>query len=281
MSAVARSSYGTSAIRLAKVTRRGDRHDVKDLTVDVIIDGEFEDAYEAGDNVTVLPSETIRSTIFALARQHPIDQLELFGLTVAGHFLTNNPQVFGVRISLAERLWKRIAIGEKAHGQAFMAPGDERRLATVHATGGKALVSAGIEHLPLLKTSAARFEGFLPDRYATGKEAGARILATVLSAWWQYADAELSYGNTWQGVRQLLLETFAQHDSRSMQHLLYAMGETVLESYGDIDEIRLSLPDRGHFPADLSAIGLSNEAEIFMPSEEPFGPVEATIKRHS
>ena len=59
------NSYGKSRVRLFRVTRDGERHDVSDLTVDVAFDGRFEAVHLEGDNAAVLPTDTMRNTVYA------------------------------------------------------------------------------------------------------------------------------------------------------------------------------------------------------------------------
>ncbi len=83
----------------------------------------------------------------------------------------------------------------------------------------------------------------------------------------------------WSIVRETLLESFAGHDSASVQHTMYAMGQAVLARAADVTEIHLVMPNKHHLPVDLSAFGLENRNEIFVATEEPFGLIEATIAR--
>ena len=57
------------------------------------------------------------------------------------------------------------------------------------------------------------------------------------------------------------------------------MGEAVLESFDNIREIRLSLPDRNYSLADLEPFGMDNPVEVFIPTEEPHGVIEATLRK--
>ena len=59
--------YGTSGIRLVRVDRSVARHELVDLTIDVRLEGDFDDAYVSGDNAAVLPTDTMRGTVYALA----------------------------------------------------------------------------------------------------------------------------------------------------------------------------------------------------------------------
>ncbi len=144
----------------------------------------------------------------------------------------------------------------------------------------KKTVSAGIEGLVILKTTQSAFEDLYRDPYTTLKETRDRILSTAVRANWTYDEEEAEYGTIWHGVRRLMLETFAEHDSQSVQQTLYAMGEAVLQSFAAIREIHLSLPNKHYLPIDLSPFKLDNPGEIFLPTDEPFGLIEATLRRN-
>jgi urate oxidase len=67
--------------------------------------------------------------------------------------------------------------------------------------------------------------------------------------------------------------------SRSVQHTLYAMGEAALAACADVVDITLTLPNRHHLLVDLKAFGLDNPNEIFVATDQPFGLIEATVRR--
>jgi urate oxidase len=106
-----------------------------------------------------------------------------------------------------------------------------------------------------------------------------RIFATSIKAVWRYANADAATGDAWRDVRQTILETFAEHDSLSVQHTLYAMGEAVLEIFSDIAEIAFSLPNIHCLPIDFTRFGLENDNRIFVPTDEPHGLIEARLSR--
>ena len=64
-----------------------------------------------------------------------------------------------------------------------------------------------------------------------------------------------------------------------MQHTLHAMGQGVLDAHSDVTEIRLTMPNKHHLLVDLSPFGLDNPNEIFVATEEPYGRIEATLRR--
>jgi urate oxidase len=71
----------------------------------------------------------------------------------------------------------------------------------------------------VLKTNSA-FGDYLRDEFTTLKEALDRILSTVICANWTFRQDEAEPGALWPVVRQVILETFAAHDSHSVQQTL-------------------------------------------------------------
>jgi urate oxidase len=273
------NGYGKAEVRLVKVDRRGARHQLHDLTVDVQLQGEFGDTHTTGDNARVLPTDTMKNTVYALARQGPVDPPEEFGERLARHFLGACPAARRAVLSLAVHRWDRAAVDGADHDHAFVRGTAERRLATVTVDQGGVDVEAGLDGLGLLKTTASRFTGFLRDQYTTLKETDDRILATDLEARWEYARRPADYGPTWRAIRTALVETFANHSSGSVQQTLYAMGEAALARCPEIEQIRLVLPNRHHLPVDLAPFGLENPNEVFVATREPFGRIEAVVAR--
>ena len=274
------NNYGESHVRLLRVLRQEGRHDIKELTVAIRFQGDLETAHTKGENKKILPADTMKNTVYALARQYPVEAVEDFALHLIEHFLTYNEQIARVRIEALENPWSRIPHGIKPHAFAFMrAASPEKRTATLIGTREGIAIRAGIQDLDVLKTTRSAFEGFLHDPYTTLKEDRDRILSTAIRAEWLYEGDEIEFSPVWHGVRQTLLETFAEHDSNSLQHTLYAMGEAVLATFDRIREIHLVLPEKHFNLVDLSPFGMDNSAEVFLPAEEPQGLIEATLRK--
>jgi urate oxidase len=276
---LAETAYGKSSVRLVQVSRHGDRDDLKDFTVAIRFEGEYDQSFTDGDNRDVLPTDTMKNTVYALAARHPVEEPEAFGRLLAEHFLERNPRLRRVRIDLTEHQWGRIAVKAREHGQAFVRHGTESRTATVQGEGDQFTIGAGVSDLVILKSSHSAFAGFLRDEYTTLPDVADRILATALTATWRYRTADLHFNLTWRAVRTTLLEAFAEHDSRSVQHTLYDMGRAVLDNVEAVTGVRLVMPNKHHLPVDLSRLGLENRNEIFVPTDEPYGLIEATILR--
>lgn len=62
MSRLGDNSWGKTSVRVSKIHRGDDEHGFSELTVDVQLTGEVEDAYVRGDNARVLPTDTMRNT---------------------------------------------------------------------------------------------------------------------------------------------------------------------------------------------------------------------------
>lgn len=272
------TAYGKSGVRLVQVTRRGDRHGLRDLTLAVKFEGEYDASYVDGDNSDVLPTDTMKNTVYALAAGAPIEAPETFALLLADHFLERNPRLHRVTIDATEHIWGRIPAEGGEHGQAFVRQGPDTRTAQARVDRQEVQVRAGVAGLLVLKTAGSAFSGFPRDEYTTLPETRDRLLATSLTATWRY-DAGTAYGPVWHAVRRTLLEAFASHGSESVQHTLHAMGHAVLDTIPDVADIHIVMPNRHHLPIDLSRFGLENRNEIFVATEEPYGLIQATVRR--
>src|SRR5688572_25596490 len=104
---LAGNGYGKSAVRLVTVRRGADSDELKDVTVAIRLEGDFETAYTEGDNSRVLPTDTMKNTVYAFAADHAVEAIESFGLLLSEHFLQESPQAASARIELVEHLWER------------------------------------------------------------------------------------------------------------------------------------------------------------------------------
>ena len=269
--------YGKLRIRLVKVKRSGERHEIVDLTVDVQLEGAFESVYVDGDNRSCLATDTMKNTVYARARQDPMTHVETFALRLADHFAAQ-PAVSGVTISAMEQPWDRLCAGGGPHPHAFVQRNAEQWTAVVSRSAGASTVKSGLTNLVLLKTTDSAFAGFPRDQYTTLSEATDRILATSITASWTYRAGFTDF-DARDRIRMALVDRFAAHDSRSVQHTLYAMADAALTACNDVLEITLAMPNRHHLLVDLTPFGLDNPNEIFVATDQPFGLIEATVQR--
>ena len=276
---LAENDYGESQVRVLRVMRRDSHHELKDMVLSVRFQGDFDAALTTGENRKILPPDTMKNTIYVLAKQYPAEAIEEFALHLTEHFLTYNPQLSQVEVTVQERAWSRMTFGEKPHASAFVAGSGERRTTTIRATRKDAIVQSGIADLVALRTSGASFAGFLRDPYTTLEETEGSLLSATISSTWTYAEPEVSYSTVYHGARRTLLETFATHDSRSLQHTLYAMGQAVLDNFDVIQDIRLSLSKLPYRPVEMKPFGMENDDEVFALADEPCAVAKATLRR--
>jgi urate oxidase len=106
-----------------------------------------------------------------------------------------------------------------------------------------------------------------------------RLLGTAVRANWNYARPDAAFNSLRVSIREILLATFAAHESKSVQHTLYAMGKAVLEEVAEVEDIELAMPNKHCLLVDLSRFGQDNPNEIFVPVDEPHGNIQARLRR--
>lgn len=266
--------YGKSAIRLVRVDRSVEPHRVHDLTVDIALEGDFAAAHVEGDNELVIATDTMKNTVYAFAGGHLGEGIEPFGRVLAAHFL-EEAQVAVSTVGIRAARWDRIG----THPDAFVRGGSVTRTATIRATSEGTTSEAGVTDLIVLKTTRSAFSGFPRDRYTTLPETDDRLMASKLSATWRYDDGVLDHEALYGEILGTLLEVFADHDSRSVQHSIWVMGRAMLDRHPELSQVRMVLPNLHHWKVDLSPFGLANDNEIFVATTEPHGLIEATVTR--
>jgi urate oxidase len=271
--------YGKADIRLATVVRRDDRHDFFDRVIDVRLEGDFAAVHAEGDNANVLPTDTMRSSAYALAFDEPDEELERFALRYSAYLLDAAPAATRAEVWMTERPWERVVIDGIPHHHTFTR-GAHRWTAHVLRSRDDVRLSAGLDELYLLKTTGSAFGGFLRDRFTTLPETDDRIMATAVDARWRYSGTDLDFTKERDACRDVIVRAFAHHDeSRSVQHTLWHMGKGVLEASANVDEVTLSLPNLHHIVADLEHAGVHNEGTVFVVTDAPSGRIEGTVRR--
>ncbi|GLZ31357.1 uricase [Lentzea sp. NBRC 105346] len=269
------NQYGKAENRLVTVSRNGSVHTIKDLTVSTSLRGDLADTHLTGDNAKVLATDTQKNTVYAFAKEAPVGEIEDFALRLGRHFVGTQEAISGARILIDEHSWDRI----DGHDHSFVKAGDEKRTTAVTISGDQAWVVSGVKDVVVLKSTGSEFHGYPKDPYTTLKETNDRILATSVTARWRYIGTDVDWGKSFTSIRSVLLKTFADKHSLSLQQTLYAMGEAVLQQHEEVAEVRLSMPNKHHFLVDLSAFGLENDNEVFYAADRPYGLIEGTVLR--
>jgi len=280
MARLGENRYGKSRVRLSRITRLSDRHEFNEWTVHVMLYGDFEASYTEADNSKVLPTDTMKNTVYYVARNSNAETIEAFACELGDYFLTNQPQVAKVSIEVQEKSWQRMIVDGAPEATTFKLGGPE--LQTAHAErerGGAWAVTSGVDGLTILKTTKSAFTGYIKDKLTTLKPATDRIFGTRATVTWEYTAATPDYAEVRARILAALLKEFAGHDSMSVQHTLFDMGKAALAAAPEIARIHLSMPNLHHLLAELSPFGLDNPNHIFVPIDEPHGTIEATVER--
>jgi len=281
---LAANRYGKSRVRLMRVTKHEDHHDLDEWTVQVLLSGDFETAHTLGDNSQILPTDTMKNTVYSIARDSKATSMEEYAKELVDFLLARNPQVSVAEVVVESVLWKRMTVEGKPFPTAFMRGSDERQIAVVsRAQDGAFEITSGLDNLTVLKSANSGFVGYIKDSLTTLPETTDRIFATALKATWDYTVEAIGEGIDFDKVRGHLRETmisaFAKHDSLSVQQTLYAMAEAALGHTDIIDEVYMRMPNKHCLLVNLTPFGQTNPNHIFVPTDEPHGTIEATICR--
>jgi urate oxidase len=283
--------YGKSRVRLMRLTKHFDHHDLDEWTVQILLTGDFETAHTLGDNSKILPTDTMKNTVYFVARNSKAESMEDYAMELVDYILTRNPQVISAEVIVESTLWKRLTVDGKPYPTAFMRGSDERQTTTVTRGQNSAFtITSGLDHLTILKTANSAFTGYIKDAITTLPETTDRLFGTALKAEWPYTpvaiasaaaspDQAIDFNKARHHLREVMLSAFAKHESLSVQQTLYAMAEAALAHTDLLDEIYLLMPNKHNLLVDLSRFGQDNPNHIFVPTDEPHGTIEATVRR--
>jgi urate oxidase len=289
--------YGKSRVRLMRLTRHEARHereahhDIDEWTVQILLAGDFETAHTLGDNANILPTDTMKNTVYFVARQSTATSMEAYAQELIDYILTRNPHIASAEVLIESALWKRLFVNGRPFPTAFMRGSDERQTTRVARSQNTPFsITSGLDRLTILKTAHSAFTGYIKDALTTLPETTDRLFGTALKAEWPYTadaiasaaahpDQAIDFNKVRAHLREALLDTFAKHDSLSVQQTLFSMAEAALAHTSLIDEICMLMPNKHNLLVDLSRFGQDNPNHIFVPTDDPHGTIEATIRR--
>jgi urate oxidase len=272
-------NYGKAKVRVLKVFRAGKTHSLKELDVQVMLQGEFNASFTKADNRLVVATDSVKNTVNVLAKQKLQTETELFGVELGEHFLKTYQHVSRVEVSLTEHCWGRINVNGKPHRHSFLEKSAAKPFAKIVSTRKQNIVESGVEELFILKSTASGFENFLRDEFTTLPETSDRICATKLKATWTFASKPKSYSVANRKILDAMLATFAKTFSPSVQVTLFQMGEEALKVAKEISKISIAMPNKHCLLINLKPFGLENKNELFVPTDEPHGQIEGTVAR--
>ncbi|KAL8743272.1 MAG: hypothetical protein Q9190_004354 [Brigantiaea leucoxantha] len=295
MAKLSAAQYGKDNIRVYKVHRdeKTGVQTVVEMTVCVLLQGEIDTSYTEADNSVVVATDTMKNTVYIMAKQHPVTPPELFGSIVATHFVETYKHIHSAQVKIVGHRWTRMTVDGKPHPHSFMRDGAETRNVEAVATEGEGIsVRSAIAGLLVLKSTGSAFHSFVRNEYTTLPEVYDRILSTEVDCGWKWdtfkslQDVEAAvpkFDDAWGAAREITLSTFAKDESASVQNTMYKMCEQILAAVPAVNAVDYSLPNKHYFEIDLSwHKGLKNtgkDAEVYAPQSNPNGLIQCTVSR--
>nr|XP_032825524.1 uricase-like [Petromyzon marinus] len=219
-------TYGKRGVRLLQLRRdpRG-LHAVREARARLLLSLASSEDYERGDNAAVVPTDTLKNTVHALALANGIRCLEEFASQLCEHVLRTHGRVERVRASLTETPWRRMHLVEpppillllllnpshewreqlceggavsvlagaaaaqdgKPHNHAFVLSPEVEFYCDVEAQQhGPPLVRSGLRGLRVLKTTQSGFAGFAREGFTSLEETRDRFFCTEMEARWAF-----------------------------------------------------------------------------------------------
>jgi urate oxidase len=275
-----KNRYGKGRVRVMRVHRDGDRHEVSQLNIKAMIEGDFARAYTHGDNSTSVSTDTIKNVVNVIARENTGLCPEEFCQVLAEKYFDSYPQIASVAITSHETKWSRLSFGGKPHPHSFTL--DSNGKPTVEVTGvrgGPLAMTSGIDGFAFMKSTQSGWENYLKDKYTTIPPTADRMCATSMVTSWKWSAKPKDYTATNARILDTVLEVFIATYSKSVQDSLYRMGEAALAAVPEISEISMACPNMHFILMNLSAFGLDNNNDVFLPTDEPHGQIECTVGR--
>ncbi|CAJ1060699.1 uricase [Xyrichtys novacula] len=281
-----RTGYGKNSVKVLVIRRQGSHHSIIELKADVELTLKTRKDYLHGDNSDIIPTDTIKNTVHALAKLKGVKTIEQFSMDICNHFLTSFDHVLKAKVYMQEAPWRRLEKNGVEHAHAFILSPEAVRFCDVEQNlNGMPVVHSGVRNMTVLKTTQSGFVGFLRDRFTTLQEAQDRCFCTSVYARWRYNKTQdVDFDASWKCVKDTIIEKFAGPYDRgefspSVQKTLYDSQVLILDRVPEVDEIEIVMPNQHYFTIDMTKMGLSNKDEVLLPLDNPSGNITGTVRR--
>jgi urate oxidase len=274
-----RNTYGKGRVRIMRVERDTERHEVRELSVECLLTGAFDASYTSSDNSSVIATDTVKNIVNIVARDNVTLANELYAAALAKYFLDHYPQVERVDVLAHETKWSRLVVDGASHPHAFALDANGKPFVKLTATREGSSTISGIDGFTFLKTTESGWEGYVMDEVTTIKETHDRMAATSMDASWKWSSAPASYPEANAKVLTSVLKVFASNYSPSIQRTMYQIGEAVLAAVPQISEISMACPNKHYLPINLTPFGRNFDGKVFTPTDEPHGQIECVVGR--
>ena len=246
------------------------------VSIDVFGDN-FLPAYTEGDNRGVVATDTMKNFVYAMALEYPGGHYEGFADFLARQFLQHYEQMQSLRISIRELPFER-------HSDRLLSGPLENDYETVEVErdrGGIRSMRCGRRHLRLIKLTGSAFKSFARDEFTTLPEVQDRPLYIYLDVHWRYPNPERALASSQlvgsHKVRQVVVDTFDDFVSMSIQHLVHEMGQRILQKFGELSEVSFQAQNRLWDTSRISE-GASKE-RVFSDPKPAHGVISLTLRR--
>ncbi|GMH32258.1 hypothetical protein BSKO_00092 [Bryopsis sp. KO-2023] len=279
--------HGKGSVRVGRVWREGDRHTFAEWKVDVMLDSSVEHAFTAGSNEGLTATDTIKNTVYLIAKQMEAPcSPEDFGMAIGQHFIDTYEKVSKATLSVEQMAWERVVKEGVEHNHGFVSTGDAIRTAEVVVTkdAEHAEVTGGLKGLKVLKSTQSGFVGYIQDDYTLLPETNDRIMATSVTSKWTFDPSikPVNYDDVFQATKASLSGAFFGPPdsgvySPSVQFTLYQMARVALENSPSIKSVYLKMPNLHFLPC--APVTSSFDNDVYISTSEPHGDIEATVER--
>ena len=272
-------TYGKGRVRVMRVYREGKYNEVRELSVQTMLDGDFSDAYTKGDNRKVIATDTIKNITNIVAREELRASAEVFAQKLAARFLSRYAHVERATVTCHETKWVRADVDGVPHPHHFLLDGNGKGTVKVVATREAVSTVSGLAGFTFMKSTEGGWVKYWEDEYTTLPETMDRIVATAMDASWTWNAAPADYPAANKTILETMLAVFATTYSYGVQDSLLRMGEAALAKVPELETISMACPNKHYLPLDLSRFGASSDNMVFTATDEPHGQIECTVGR--
>ena len=273
------NTYGKARVRVMRVYREGPYNEVRELSVQAMLDGDFAEAYTQGDNRKVVATDTIKNIVNIVAREELRASAEHFAQKLAARLLSRYAHADRATVSCRETKWSRASVDGAPHPHHFLLDANGLGTAEVVATRESVSTVSGVTGFTFMKSTEAGWVKYWDDEYTTLPETTDRIVATAMDATWTWNAEPSDYEATNALILQTMLAEFATTYSRGVQDSLFRMAEAALAKIPQVQTISMACPNKHYLPINLAHFGLSADNMVFTATDEPHGQIECTVGR--
>jgi len=285
------NKYGKANVKFLRVVKETPKHLVHEVKAKMQLEGDFNESFETGNNRQVVPTDTMKNSLYIYAKKFNLNCLEEWAIEVGKDMLQRHNQISVVNLELEESNWERIKINGIEHNHAFLKREGIRFATMKMQRNGQIKLNCGIKDLIIMKSTQSGFENYVKDEYTTLVETKDRVFCTKLFVSWEFnvsKPSKIDFNSIYSNNLNLSLQTLAGQDplkgeySGSVQQTLFQLGKKILQQNNSIDRVFISLPNVHYFLVHFQRFktNLTNQNEVFETFDGPHGLIEAVVERN-